>query len=326
MKKIGFLLLGLFLLFVFMMFIAGCKKDSKVTPQPPPPVVDTVTLTAFANAQMITNSTSYAIEILKGDTLHLSWNYTGEIPFEIKLNGEHFSSDVFGRIDVQVNSDLLFTFLIKGTEQKAKIAITAKASPKPIISVNAVPFHVQFHGVSVITVSSAYGDSITSDQPGVHGPGSFPTPALDKTVTYHYKIWGKGGTAVDSAKITVDPAPIQNLLFITAHPWRIKGSLRKCNESDAWDTLTPSQEYMDEVNYFYTDLTAKTYLYGVWIDGPWPFVITADSLHWGNGPYKIIILNDTVMVIKHQIPSSVCSSGFVITQDTYIPAQSVKKK
>ena len=81
----------------------------------------------------------------------------------------------------------------------------------PTITVSANPTQLPKMGSSsMISIKTTNAESVTSDLPGFQGiSGSFPTPNLYITTTYHFKVYGKGGVAVDSIKILVknNPAP-----------------------------------------------------------------------------------------------------------------------
>ena len=81
----------------------------------------------------------------------------------------------------------------------------------PTITVSANPTQLPKMGSSsLISIMTTNAESATSDLPGFQGiSGSFPTPNLYVTTTYHFKVYGKGGVAKDSITIFVgiSPAP-----------------------------------------------------------------------------------------------------------------------
>ena len=125
MKKIAKILT--FFSLVVLLTMLGCKKDDTTSVNPQ--TVDTGTFKAYINNVQV--NSIYTVEILTGDTVRIGWNYTGKSSFEIKLNGEPFSSNVTGQVNIPVTSNLTFIFLIQEIEQKTKVVITATTLPPP---------------------------------------------------------------------------------------------------------------------------------------------------------------------------------------------------
>jgi len=325
-KRSGVILRSLLALCIFTI-VAGCKKDPIDLPQPPPS--DSLILKLSLNGVQVLNT--YSLEIGNGDKVCLVWEYTGKTPFQILMNGQHFSERLKGDTSVTVSESLIFRFTVQGNllSQQINVSLKIENVLPTITSFTSSKDTIAVGDSVVLTLRYSNGDtnSITSNSiptlislnnDSVVSLTVFPTVNTRYTAT----VWNKYGSASAFLDVIVTEPPLPtNIDIVSAHPWSIKSPyLRKCSLENSWDTISINdQGWLDEKNFFYSDYTEKTYRYGEVVLNT-TFLITEDSLFWGNGPYHIDVLNDTLMIITHQIPSFVCSSGFVFTQSTYVPS------
>jgi hypothetical protein len=313
MKKISLL----FACGLFLSLISGCKKDPIVPPDPPAPIDSLKVYSAYLSCDTAVQNSAVIV----------SWNSNADTVI-ILVNGEKILTAVVpigskSLIVTQKGTNAIDVKFLKNFQLKLRnlsvyVTEVILPPPPPTVSVMASPTHLPLGGGSAsLTVSGTSCDSIISPEIlEVKGPGVYMVNVL-KTTTFHFIGYGPGGIATDSAIVEVITQAQINLGFITAYPCRVVNALRRCTENDPWGNFVPSQAWLDEVNYFYPNLYTETYRYGTLI-GSGYYLITADSLYWGYGPYHIDVLNSDTMTITHPIPSGVCPGGSVIMRCTYV--------
>ena len=300
--------------------LQGCTKDTTEPVNPP------ATLTYDVKANKDT--------VKKGESVTFEWTSNAKL-CTLSINGAQESVSVKGKKDFPLTQNTFFVFTFTSETKSVKVETFSKmvfvkdeVLPKAptFSSLTASPNRTDVGGSALITFSTTDADSVTSNLVGVHGTsGSFPTPALQKTTTYTFKAWGKGGTAVDSITIVVNEPPVLTFMnYITAHPWGILSKQYKYYEGDLWVPIEPSPESLLNKHIFQANNWWECYNKNVLI-GNGPFSITDSVLTWGVNK-KIIALNETTMVIKFKVIClSGCPTDSIIYQETYSVFNAKKK-
>lgn len=93
----------------------------------------------------------------------------------------------------------------------------------PIIKVSADPATIEYGSSSIINITTTNTDSIVSDLPGLTGvSGSFPTPKLTETTTFHFVAHsGKGLTDTANVTIIVKELPPPPTVSVSANPYTV---------------------------------------------------------------------------------------------------------
>lgn len=119
-------------------------------------------------------------------------------------------------------------------------------------------------------------------------PGSFWTPALSETITYHFTGYGEGGTCSVSATINVIILSLRTQI-LCANPWVPDSIWYRYSEEDQWTYFPPNQCAMYlNVYVFYPDGFKEVYLLPDYIlvstpDNSWYFIEGEEYIYW---PYE----------------------------------------
>jgi len=308
MKKLIKKLALLFLLKVLLMPLIGCQKEN-ILPDP--------TLTVSVSKT----------KILENETVTFNWNSSNANEVDLISNGNSTKVDLNGSITTApLTSTTTFTFTatsLSGRYAGQRIVITV-TSTDLTLSVTASPSTIACWDSTAVIVESANADSVTSDLK-IHGlSGTFYTPRLTTTTTYHFDAYQKGKVLSQAVTITVNPPTRLDYLCRTG--WKLVALDERPTVNDSWIPYTPDSHWLAEVNYFHKDGTFEIFngdtLTG---NGSWNF-LSSDSLNWGGDAHI-----DTLTILKLQLTGVGecvnCSTGStMIYRFVYVPVGSKKHK
>lgn len=308
MKKLMFF----FVAFLFLVIlITGCKKDETEPVAPNPPA--TLTFEVKSSSDTISKGEKVTYTIISNADSCIASLSSGE-KYKITTNGTKSFSP---------NQTTIFNFAFyKGNFTLAKIYTTfvRDSTPKaPSLILNANPSQVSFDGKSTISFHAVDADSVTSNLPGVRGTSdSIQTPSLQVSTTYTFKAWGKGGTKIDSIKISVSPQVLPTKTDLLVYrSWSDDTVWYKQEESAPWEFLFfPNLEWTiysrdGMVNVYEPPNTLIS-------AGTWSWTENEEYLITGYYTNTVIRLDSTTMILKRMEACFNCPSGYMIVMRKYI--------
>lgn len=319
MKKIV-LLLSVFGLFLALLI--GCEKDI----DPPEPVP-----TKFiVEVEPTTDTIVYVGEdvVFSINTTADSFNLFTNTGFTKTFIGPGIYT--FTMPIIKTGRNELFGYFFKEGYDRKTIdrLVIGKA---PFIELYSIPYADEFPipwlTSCSIKITSAGGDSLWTDLPGVNGAisGTFPTPVLDTTTTYHFRLFNTQSGDVAEANETIyvkDPTRADTLSNKCGSPWIYSGlafspdgvvwniaEIRYCSSDNTQEFLPEGQVYMR-----YGEIRCGTEQDVV---NPWSLSLNGEYLTIGdtnNVPFILHIEKITINTLEYTYHFP----GFDITKETWI--------
>ncbi len=318
--------LSKYLALCVLMIFFGCKKEDPIGPS----VVDPLTVSSVTlNGKTFTENMIDTMKV--GTSFHLKWNSNADTLLLI-IGSETFKktgSGNFVSMPIAANTDISLTFIKKGNENLKKTAsIIAKHADiidmvKPKVTITVTPDRTD-SGNTVTVIILVEGDYTFVSSPeisDVNKPGQYQR-SVNQTTTFHVFAGNSVGTDEDSTKVTVVPPPPSNYNdTIHSHPWSETSAVSSCSgdEGGYWTPTTVQQKDLDTKTVFNSNGTFDSYRYGVHTN--WGnYTINGDTIDWGGGVYRIMVMNSASMMLKLLCPSFGCPGNLGYIKMTFGPA------
>ena len=235
MKKLK--IYGGLLLSLLFLVIAGCKKDQTAMPLP------TISITTLPQGNGIV-TVAWISSNATGVTLAIN----GGNPQKVDLSGS-------------VSSNKPTTYLFTATGPGGQVTETKNNEIVSSLQVSADSTNIVYGGKANITVTTQCIDSVISDLPGFHGTnGTFPTPSLNATTTYHFVAYYMGQKmGNDSITITVG-YPAYQIALCQPMGWKWIQRWTRYDQQNPWSWFQLDSVALDMLTFYNLNGTGETYL------------------------------------------------------------------